>query len=232
MLLLRAMKGSWRNYKPQTIGGGPASGLGKDFVDFLDSGLKGHFGAPGQAFDGANPVGSTTGIAGILNEILSGGAGQFGGHLQDMISRQSDRDIGDLRARFGMSGTGLGTPGASAESIYRADSQAKTPLAIGEFQLKALEPILQSIYGISQKGIPQAETILKPSNWLSGISAISSLLPGAADIKKAWAPAGVGGDKGSGSKGDDASFSFNSGSADLAALLQNPDILKALGGMA
>jgi len=174
--------------KASTVGGGPATGLSKEWVDFLSSGLTtGHFGNPGQAFAGADPMGSTTGFAGVLNDVLSSGGGKFGGALGELIANRQKSDIGDLRARFGITGSAFGTPGAYAESSYRAKVAPEIATQVGQLQLSALEPLLQMIMGTSMRGIPQAETVVSQNPWLSGITALGGLLPGVGDIMKGLA---------------------------------------------
>lgn len=165
------------------VGGGPATGLANDFVKFLQNGLNsGTFGGLTAATGtmGANPAGSTVGIAGVLNDILSGGAGQLGGSLQEMISKQGNRDADALRARFGASGgTAFGTPAAYAESLLRSETAPKLATAVGGLQLQALQPLLGIIAGLSQKGISQRETVQQPST-LGSIASIASPILGTA----------------------------------------------------
>lgn len=162
------------------VGGGPAVGLANDFVKFLQSGLNsGTFGG-GNAMNGAqnaNPFGSTVGIAGILNDILSGGAGQVGGSLQEMISKQSERDVGALRSRFGVSGgQAFGTPAAYAESMLRSETAPKLTSAIGQLQLQTVMPLLQMLTGLSGKGITQRETVQQPSPFANALSIAAPII--------------------------------------------------------
>lgn len=149
------------------VGGGPAVGLANDFVKFLQSGLNsGTFGGATAATGAmnANPYASTSGIAGILNDILSGGAGNLGGSLQEMISKQGERDVNAVRSRFGVGGgTAFGTPAAYAESMVRSETAPKLATAVGGLQLQALSPLLSILAGLSSKGITQRETIQQPS---------------------------------------------------------------------
>lgn len=161
--------------KVSTIGGGSATGLGNNFVQWLQNGLNtGSFGGGGPAGSGA--MTQTQGMAGVLNDILSGGAGKLGGALQDTINRTNTQNINDLRARYGaFGGTGFGTPAAFAESNYRAAEPAQTTTAIGNLQLSALQPLLSSIYGLSQKGIPQAESVIQPSGFSQALQGLGSI---------------------------------------------------------
>jgi len=175
--------------KVSTVGGGAATGLGTDFVHWLMNGLNtGSFGAGGPA--GSSAVGQTQGMTGVINDILSGGAGKVGGALQTLINRQNTQNVNDLRSRYGaFGGTGFGTPAAFAESQYRAQEPAQTTSAIGNLQLSALQPLLSSIFGLSQKGIPQAETMVQPSGFGQFLQGLGSV---AGPIASMFAPTTMG----------------------------------------
>jgi hypothetical protein len=169
-------------YKTSTVGGGPATGLANDWVKFLESGLNtGTFGTRGAAGGGA--MDSTTGIAGVLNEMLGAGAGKFGDALQSIIGRQQQTDVANIHQRYGAAS--VGTPGGVAESLYRAQAAPQSALAIGNLQLKALEPLLAMINQTAQRGIPQAENVIQPGVGMSILGALPGLAGGAADIMKA-----------------------------------------------
>lgn len=148
---------------PQTkiVGGGGARPLSNDWFEFLRNGLNtGTFGTS-QMF-GANPSGSTLGIAGVLNDLLSGGAGNIGGNLAQMIQRQTESNTADLRARYGAGGgMGYGTPAAMAEAGYRAQEAERLPVAIGGLQLQALQSLLPMYGQAAGLGTPQAQTVLQ-----------------------------------------------------------------------
>lgn len=168
------------NYK--TVGGGAATGLGNSWATFLQNGLNsGTFGA-GSAASGAasaNPAGSTTGIAGVLNDILSGGAGKLGGSLGQMIATQQKNDVENLRSRFGVGGgTAFGTPGQYAESTYRAQAAPQITSAIGNLQLGALSQIFPQIGALAQKGIPQAETVASQNPLTTGLGIAAPIVGG------------------------------------------------------
>lgn len=172
--------------KTREVGGGPAVGLANDFVSLLQSILGGNAQvggggtSPMARVDQSNPMGRTAGIAGVLNDIIAGGAGNFGGSLAKLISQQQTRDVGDLRARFGASGgAAFGTPAASAEALYRASAAPQAATAIGGLQLQTLLPLLQLAAGLSEKGISQRGTIVQPSDFTS---ILSSLAPAAGAI--------------------------------------------------
>lgn len=169
-----------------TVGGGPATGLAKDFTDFLDKGLNtGTFGTAAGGAAGGGAMSQTAGFTGVLNDILSQGGGQFGGALGELIKQSQSRDIGALRSRFGASGgMSFGTPAAFAESTYRAHAAPEAATAIGGLQLQAMEPILRSILSLSGMGIPQAQTTVSPNPWLSGLEALGGAASGAGDLLK------------------------------------------------
>ena len=165
--------------KAKTVGGGNATGLSNDFFDFLSRGLNtGTFGAGGRG----SPYNDTMGIAGILNQLLSKGAGSFGGALGDMINRQNTNNIADLRSRFGFGGgMAYGTPGAQAEAGYRAQHGADTAVAIGGLQLDALKSLFPLYQQAASIGTPQAQTIMQQNPLAGALSAIapvaSAVLP-------------------------------------------------------
>lgn len=153
--------------KYKEVGGGSATGLADNFVQFLQQGLQtGSFGAgtaTGQA-GAANPYGSTAGIAGVLNDILSGGGGNLGGSLGQLLKTQQNNDVESLRARFGVGGgTAFGTPAQYAESTYRAQAAPQIATQVGGLQMNALNSILPLIASLSQKGIAQREGTYQPS---------------------------------------------------------------------
>lgn len=169
-----------------TAGGGPATGLAKDYTDWLDKGLNtGTFGTAAGGYAGDGAMKDTAGFTGVLNDILSKGGGKFGGALGELIKMSQERDIGALRSRFGASGgMSFGTPAAFAESSYRAQVAPQAATAIGGLQLQAMEPILRSILSLSGMGIPQAQTFASPNPWLSGLEALGGAASGAGSLIK------------------------------------------------
>ena len=151
--------------------GGSGTGLGQDFSQFLLNGLNtGTFGAgtAGAQYGAANPVGQTQGIAGVLNSILSPGAGALGGSLNQLLQLQQQNDVNDIRSRFGVGGgTAFGTPGQYAESTYRAQAAPQIATQIGQLQLGALGQILPYIGQFGMKDIPQAEVAAQENPWLT-----------------------------------------------------------------
>lgn len=188
--------------KYKEYGGGPATGLANDFVSFLSQGLNtGTFGAGTPA--GADAYGSTMGIAGVLNDILSGGAGNVGGALAKQIQMTTQNNVEGLRARYGAGGgTAYGTPAAYAEGVLRAQQAPALTTAIGQLQMNAVQNILAAISGISSKGIAQRQGVMQPSALASGLS-IAAPIAGQILGFMAGGPAGaaVGGQVGSSAAG-------------------------------
>lgn len=164
--------------KYKEVGGGAAKGLGNDFASFLQSGLNsGYFGAGTPAGYGA-PA-QAGGIAGFLNDVLSGGAGKLGGSLQQILQTQQNNDISGIRSRFGVGGgTAFGTPGAYAESTYRAQAAPQITSAIGQLQASVLGPLLGQIGGLAQRGIPQAEVVGQQNPWIQAASLAAPIAGG------------------------------------------------------
>lgn len=177
--------------KPKEIGGGPAVGLANDFVKWLEGGLNtGRFGgtsgigavsAAGKT-SGADPIGSTMGISGILNDLLSGGAGKVGGAMSDMISKANQRAVEANNARFGATGgTAFGTGAQHANAVLQAEEAPQLTTAIGNLQMQAMAPLLQMMASLSSKGISQREAYLQTNPWLQAASTVS-------DVAKAAVP--------------------------------------------
>ena len=156
-------------------GGGPTVGLGNDFVSFLQNGLNtGTFGT--SQFNGADPVGGTVGIAGVLNDILSGSAGQIGGSINDMINRTVQRQALDLRSRYDVSGgNAFGTGARTAETRLRAEAAPQLTQAIGNLQLGAIGQLLPMIASFASKGITQREGAYQENPWVTGINTVGNL---------------------------------------------------------
>lgn len=145
----------------QTVGGGGAAGgLSNDFISVLQKLLNsGGMGAGGRP----NAPGSTGDIYSVLSDIFKGANGNAGGAIQQLLSKQQERDVNGLRARFGaQGGTAFGTPGAIAEGNYRAGAAPQIASAITNMQMQAIGPLLQAMMGISGKAIPQAQIVQNP----------------------------------------------------------------------
>jgi hypothetical protein len=155
-------------YKEQ--GGGPATGLADSFVQFLSQGLNtGTFGSGTPA--GGDAMGSTIGIAGVLNDILSGGAGKLGGSLSQLISNDTNDQVNALRARYGAAGgTAYGTGAQYGEGVIRAKQAPQLASAVGNLQMNAIQNLLGIIGNISQKGITQRQGTVSPSPWATAAS--------------------------------------------------------------
>jgi hypothetical protein len=191
-------------------GGGSATGLADNLIGFLNGGLTGTFGggSAGAQSLNANPMASTGGIANVLNDILSGGAGKLGGSMADMIHQTQGRNVDELRSRYGAAGgMSMGTPAAYAESMMRASETPQLTQAIGGLQLQAMMPIMQMMQGLASKGIAQREGMMQPSGWSQ---AAGLALPVAGSI--------LGGPLG-GSIGSKLGGMFGGGSTDLGSVM-------------
>lgn len=147
--------------KTKEIGGGPATGLADNYVGMLQQLLNG--GGMGTAGSPDGP-GSTGNIMSVLADILSGGGGKAGSSISQMMSKQQERDVNNLRSRFGaQGGTAFGTPAAFAEATYRADAAPNIMQAISGMQMQAIMPLLSAATGLSQLGIPQRQTVQQKS---------------------------------------------------------------------
>lgn len=146
--------------KTKEIGGGAATGLSNDYISSLQSLLNGGgTGAAGRP----DAMGSTGNIMNVLRDILSAGGGKAGNALDQLFSKQSERDINGIRARFGAGGgAAFGTPAAFAEGLYRSESAPRFATALNDLQMKALLPLLQQIGGLSEKGISQRQVVQTP----------------------------------------------------------------------
>jgi hypothetical protein len=176
--------------KYKEYGGGAATGLSDDFVKFLSQGLNtGTFGAGSPA--GGEAMGQTEGIAGILNDILSGGAGKLGGSMAQLISNDTNDQVNSLRARFGVGGgTAYGTGAQYGEGVLRAKQAPALAQAVGGLQMNAITNLLGIISGISQKGIAQRSGTMSPSPWASAFATAAPLI-GAGLGFMAGGPAGA-----------------------------------------
>jgi hypothetical protein len=157
----------------KTVGGQPSSPLAKQFTNFLMSGLAG-----GQ-FGTGNPQSQTMGIGGVLNDILSGGAGKLGGSLATLMQNQQMRDVDSLRARFSSGSGSYGSGAQYAEGLYKAQAAPQITSAIGNLQLSALSPLLGAYSSQAALGTPQAQTLTQPSQFsqvLGGINSIGQTL--------------------------------------------------------
>lgn len=87
----------------------------------------------------------------------------LGAALQQILSQQQNRDVGDLRSRYGMSGGSRGTPSMQAESLYRSQALPQTAAALGQIDLQ-------------QQGLDQGAAGLNSqhslANWSQGLQAL------------------------------------------------------------
>ncbi len=165
------------------VGGGEAQPLGEDFAAFLSKALE------SGMFENAG--GQTQGIAQALNELVAGPdvTGQQSA-VQEIIQKQSGRDVADLRERFTAGGGSQGTPSAVAEGLFRSETAPRLALATGQLDLAAnqqriqgLIPILQALQGFASRGVSQrtAGAVVKPGilSDIAGITqGVGEIVPG------------------------------------------------------
>jgi hypothetical protein len=178
--------------KTKTVGGTKQGmNLSNDFLGMLGQLLNG--GQTGRPA-GANAVANTQGVAGVLSDILAGGGGKVGGSLATLLAQSQERNVNNLRARFGASGgTAFGTPAAYAESNYRAQEAPEIATQVGQLQLNALAPLLQSYLNVFDKNTPQAQTIQQKSTLGQIAGTLGQLAPIAGTILAPGIGSAVGG---------------------------------------
>lgn len=158
--------------KTKEVGGGPATGLADNYVSMLQQLMN----SGGMGTAGSPQVGSGGDIMSVLADILGAGGGKAGGAINQLLSKQQERDVNNIRARFGMSGgTAFGTPAAHAESLYRAEAAPHIAQAITGMQLQAIMPLLQQIGGLSQMGIPQRQVIQQKTGLGQALDVVGGL---------------------------------------------------------
>lgn len=167
-------------YNERTVGGGPARGLAKDFTGFLQDFITtGSFGGgtAGQQAGVANPMSDAANVFGLLNSIINNP--QADQAVQDQISKTQDRNVNQIRARFGTSGgSAFGSPAAFAENQYRAEATPQVAMAMDQMaqnRLASLMPFFTQAMGISGMGIPQTQTTMQPNGWMQGLNLATQL---------------------------------------------------------
>lgn len=155
--------------KYKEYGGGPATGLADNLVGFLSQGLNtGTFGA-GQAA-GGDAMGQTQGIAGVLNDILSGGAGNLGGSMAQLIRNDTTDQVNQMRSRFGAAGgTAYGTGAQYGEGVLRSKQAPALTSAVGNLQMGAIQNLLGIMTNIAGKGITQRQGAMEENPWMTGL---------------------------------------------------------------
>jgi hypothetical protein len=137
---------------------------------------------------GSGPAGGVGGIAQALNDLVSGpDVTGIQSAVQEIIQKQSTRDVADLRERFTAGGGSQGTPSAVAEGLFRSELAPKLAsvtgqldLAASQQQIQGLIPILQSLQGFASRGVSQrtAGAVVKPGI----LSDVAGLAQGVGEI--------------------------------------------------
>lgn len=87
----------------------------------------------------------------IDNSQINPQDSQFYQGVQDLFQRNQQKDIADLRARFGVDGTSRGTGAAFAEGNYRAESLGQLGTALGQLRQNEFQNLLAQ-RGLAQQG--------------------------------------------------------------------------------
>lgn len=169
-------------------GGGAAAGLSGDFINFLDSFIKGTPGGaqanPMAQTAEANPLGNTNDISSNIRSLLGGNTnfGDMGASLTSLIQKQQGEDVANLRERYTASGAGssVGSPAAGAEALYRSQAAPQAAMAMGNLSLQTLMPLLQMISGTANKGISQktSDLVVSPDVMTQLAQGLSGLAQG------------------------------------------------------
>ncbi len=163
--------------KTKELGGGPATGLADSYVSALQSLING--GGMGTA-GSPNAGGSTMGVMQVLQGLLNPN-GQQGKAIQDIISKQGERDVNSLRSRFGAGGgTAYGTPAAFGESLLRSETAPKLTTALGQLQLSAALPLLAQFGDLSKLGIAPRQLVQQKTGFGQALGAVTGLAGAAA----------------------------------------------------
>lgn len=135
----------------------------------------GYLGAGNPAGEGAMRSGQ--GAADFYGSLLSGGAGEVGGAIQQLLQRTQDRDVMKLKESARASGGAqFGTPGQYAEGVYRGEAAPNIMKAIGELQANAAKDIFGMSRDIYARETPQAEMLVEPGIFdriLQSVGAVS-----------------------------------------------------------
>lgn len=84
---------------------------------------------------GIDPSILNSGLGGTAQVGSAGSAdvnGQYGQAVQQILNNQANQQIGDLRARYGATGSGLGSNAQYAESNFRAQNTPQIAAALGQ----------------------------------------------------------------------------------------------------
>jgi hypothetical protein len=85
----------------------------------------------------------------------------YGLAMQQLLGQQSQRDIGDLRARYAMSGGSQGSPAMQAESLYRSQAIPQMTAAMGQINQQEQGLDLQAAGLNSQNMLGQQSNALQ-----------------------------------------------------------------------
>jgi hypothetical protein len=120
------MAGPFQNFTPQSPGVANANFAAPQWQSQQFGNI--------DPFSGINPATLSSGL-GTTAQLGSAGSanvdGEFGAAVREILNRQSEKAVGDLRARYGASGSGLGSNAQYAESNFRAEALPQIAAALG-----------------------------------------------------------------------------------------------------
>jgi hypothetical protein len=141
----------------------------------------GYLGAGRPAGEGAMRQGQ--GAADIYSSLLSGGAGEIGGAIQQLLQRTQDRDVMKMKeAGRASGGAQFGTPGQYAEAMYRGEAAPNITAAIGKLQMDAARDIFGMSKDIYGRETPQAEMMIEPGVFDKIMQGVGAIAPAAAQF--------------------------------------------------
>ena len=171
----------------RSFGGEPTSGFGKDFLAQLGSLL-------GFGQGGESPEDKTASIGQNLATLAGGFSPGEGESIQQLVERGVERQSARIGERFGSENNLLfgGSPGASAEALFRAEAAPQATIQATEAlrnNLMAILPFFQLGGQQTLQATPQAQAVLTPDL----ASQIGSGILGLADAGLGIATAGAAG---------------------------------------
>lgn len=171
--------------KPTTIGGGKSTGVANDFASQLQQWLSQGFGSvpgaqqtAGDNLGRSNPGGQVSNLTQAFQALFSGGNG-LANSVQQVADIRRKENVGDIRSRYALGGTGYGTPAASGEARFLAEFDPAVAGQVGSIQMDGITKALSLLMPLFQqqvdKGTPQAQTVMKPSGFTDAISTIGQV---------------------------------------------------------
>jgi hypothetical protein len=148
------------------VGGTPNAGLPADFSNFLRSLIGGNTAGGDQMSSIGNAIRS------MLSMDINDPANA---NLNTALNQQKEKDIGDINARFNLSGLSYSTPAAVGNADYLASSAPNIMNAMGARQMQALSLLFPALGNLTQLGTPQAQVVSKPSTFQDIMGGLTGL---------------------------------------------------------